>query len=414
MKNKIILISHDFAVAGAEISLLQIAKILNVKNEIEVYSLDSGPLIDEYNKIGIKCTIINKALNLYDYILNFFDAKLVIVNTVIPSIFVDIFERYKIPYIWLIREGSNIPEYYNKSYKLKETICKSKNIYATSEYAKNYIDKNFNQNVKVLHNYVPDLFKDKKFIHKKILKEKLSFSIVGYIDKRKAQDICIKAFNDLPQNLKDKCQLNIIGNIKNINNSYLKDYYEVTKNKKMFNWTGLLTDEIKQKYFQETDVFIVPSLDESCSRIVLEAMMLGKPVIISKNVGAKYMITTETGWIVETGDIKSLTDCVASIIRNPEQLIKMQIKTREMYLKTSTEEIYKENLFKIINFHLSKEKNFKLFKTIKKMGIIIKIKTKCLKKIFSIENHQSKNKKWYKVVTILGIKFSFRNKHKEQ
>ena len=35
---------------------------------------------------------------------------------------------------------------------------------------------------------------------------------------------------------------------------------------------------------------------------------------------------------------------------------------------------------------------------------------KIAKKIFSIENKESRNNKWYKVVTILGIKFSFRNK----
>lgn len=37
----------------------------------------------------------------------------------------------------------------------------------------------------------------------------------------------------------------------------------------------------------------------------------------------------------------------------------------------------------------------------------------CIKKLFLITNLQSKNNKWYKVIYILGLKFSFRNKKKE-
>ena len=119
----------------------------------------------------------------------------------------------------------------------------------------------------------------------------------------------------------------------------------------------------------------MPSLDESCSRIVLESMMLGKPVVITENVGAKYMVNENTGWIVKTGNVESLRNCIEDIIAHPECLHEKGKAAREMYLKTSTLQIYEQNLLKIINTELKQitgQNNFLLKTEIELFFICLK------------------------------------------
>ena len=76
---------------------------------------------------------------------------------------------------------------------------------------------------------------------------------------------------------------------------------------------------------------MIPSLDESCSLVVLEGAMMGKPLVVSENVGAKYLVDESNGWIVKTGDIESLIEAFTSIIKNPSQLSSMGKASRKKY-----------------------------------------------------------------------------------
>lgn len=73
---------------------------------------------------------------------------------------------------------------------------------------------------------------------------------------------------------------------------------------------------------------------------------------MTENVGAKYMVTPETGWIVKTASVDDIKRCVIEILNNPEKLKDMGMKARKLYLKTATIDIYKHNLFNIIKRYL--------------------------------------------------------------
>ena len=66
---KILLVSHDLAIAGASMSLMAIAKILKERYKVEVWSLCDGPLKKEYKKNKIPCKIVN---NIDFKVLSFF------------------------------------------------------------------------------------------------------------------------------------------------------------------------------------------------------------------------------------------------------------------------------------------------------------------------------------------------------
>ncbi len=383
---KILLISHDFVVGGAPMSMLSVAKILKKEFKIDVWGLDSGELTKKYKyELGFK----PRTIDIFNY-LNF-RSKLktfdfVYINTVVNYNIAYICQNIGIPYMWVIREATNIPETIKRFRINKNLLNKTLNLcqqftYTVSDYAKQYIDKTYKVNIKVLNNFVEDTFVNEQ----KLKNEKLKFTIVGCYEKRKGIDILLEA---IKINV-NKLILNICGDCKN---KYSRNLIEATKNYKNIYWHGIVSGEKKREIFENTDVFLVPSLDESCSRIVLESMMLGKPVVITENVGAKYMVNKNTGWIVKTGDVESLRNCIEDIIAHPECLYEKGKAAREIYLKTSTIEIYKQNLLKIINNELEQtngQKNFSL-KTEMQIFLI------CLKQ--QIKNTYKKLKKLIKKI----------------
>lgn len=389
---KILLISHDFVVGGAPMSMLSVAKILKKEFKIDIWGLNSGELIEKYkDELGFKPRTIGNMFNYLNFRSKLKTFDFVYINTIVNYTIADICQNIGIPYMWIIREATNIPQII-KFFKINEEVLNKtlnscqQSTYTVSDYAKKYIDKTYKTNIKVIHNFVEDTFVNKL----KFKNEKLQFTVVGCYEKRKGIDILLEAI----KTNSNKFILNICGDYKN---KYAKSLFEATKNHANIYWHGIVLGEKKREIFENTDVFLVPSFDESCSRIVLESMMLGKPVVITENVGAKYMVNENTGWVVKTGNVESLHNCIEDIISNPECLYEKGKAAREMYLKTSTLEIYEKNLLKIINTELEQINSRKIFS----LKIELNIFFICIKQ--QIKNTYEKLKKLIKKIL---LKFS--------
>ncbi len=79
-----------------------------------------------------------------------------------------------------------------------------------------------------------------------------------------------------------------------------------------------------EKYYNEADLIIIPSVDEGFGMVGLEAMCLKKPVLITRNVGMKdilikYLNNSEK-YIIEPGNINQLTKKIYEFSNNKEGL----------------------------------------------------------------------------------------------
>ena len=354
-KYKILLISHELSYTGAPISLLRICKILQKNNyNIEVWSLNDGDLKKEYEKINTEVKIV-KNIDIFKnsykkYIKNNF--KLVICNTVETYCFYSVI-RYIIPVVWYIRECQNLLSY-QKNKLLLNTLRNASNIYCVSEYARDFIIKNYNNNVEVLHNAVED-FSNKFPEHKHFNNSKLNILCSGSLIRRKGFDILINAIKNLPMDLQEKIELSIIGALNG--EQYSVNILKEIENIPNIHYLGLMTD-IKEKFdlYNKTDIVIVPSRDESCSLVVLEAIMMSCPVIISENVGAKYLMDEKIGWIFENENSEQLKNILIGILNNNYDIQSMSKCARKKYEETSTIEIYEKNILKMIEENIYNQK----------------------------------------------------------
>lgn len=361
-KKRILLYSHEFTYTGAPHSLLRICKVILTKGYfVEVWGPQHGEFEQEFKKIGVTVRIIpynlfkmpniKNAICLYD---------LALVNTVVPYLAYLELSKY-IPTIWYIREATNLPQIC-KGVPLRELALKqAKNIYCVSEYAQDFIKKNYNKKVKVIHNCVEDFYESQSTKEAHPDKTKINFVTLGTITHRKAYDIFINAFKSMPIEYQNKAHLYFAGRLIESRKDYWEPLLEDIKGDPNITYVGEILDiDDKIEFMKKMDVTVVVSRDESCSLVVLEGAMLAKALIVSENVGAKYMVTKNNGYIVPTNNITSLANAYMDIIDHPEKLSSMGKSSRSIYEKEATIPLYEENIGKMINTYL--HKNAKIYR----------------------------------------------------
>lgn len=343
---KILLCSHELTYTGAPHSLLRICKVL-IKNgaKVEVWSRFDGVFRREFEKLNVFVRIVpDNAVNSEKTKERIATFDCAIINTVIyHKMFLA--ARNLIPCIWYIREAHNLPEISDKVKDRYRGLTTADELYCVSEYAKNFIESRYNKKVKVVHNCVEDNYAgDPNAVDKKI-----NIAVIGTLTHRKAFDVCIDAFESLTTTQQSKCHMFFAGQLIEARKDYWQPILKRVENNNNITYVGEIKDsKEKIEFYKNMNVVVVVSRDESCSLVVLEGAMMGKPVIVSENVGAKYVVNDQCGWIVETGSVTALKKVFEEIIKNPDKLTFMGIEARKSYEKTSTMEIYEKNIVDMV------------------------------------------------------------------
>ncbi|MEM7725916.1 MAG: hormogonium polysaccharide biosynthesis glycosyltransferase HpsP [Cyanobacteria bacterium P01_A01_bin.45] len=83
--------------------------------------------------------------------------------------------------------------------------------------------------------------------------------------------------------------------------------------------TGFVTGELKSALLKAADLFVLPSYYENFGIAVAEAMVAGKPVVISDQVHIYEQVrSNESGW-VGTTDVESMVQLLREALKNPEE-----------------------------------------------------------------------------------------------
>jgi len=80
---------------------------------------------------------------------------------------------------------------------------------------------------------------------------------------------------------------------------------------------GFVVDEQLPQVYQNSDIFILPSLAEGASLVMQEAMASGLPCIVSANVGCTLKNGLE-GFVIPVGDVEALKDRILRLYSNPK------------------------------------------------------------------------------------------------
>jgi len=168
---------------------------------------------------------------------------------------------------------------------------------------------------------------------------------VGSLIKRKRIIDLIEAFYIVTNHTKNSVKCIIVGDGPE-KDSLLK-YAKTKKIHDKIVFAGFQSDAIS--YINAMDIFVLSSEREGFSKVTLEAMLMGKPVVASNVIGpAELVIDGETGFLVMAKNPEALAEKILLLIKNPELRKQMGEKGRERVIKYFSIEHYVkgvENVF---------------------------------------------------------------------
>lgn len=79
---------------------------------------------------------------------------------------------------------------------------------------------------------------------------------------------------------------------------------------------GMLTREEVKYWMQNCDVFVLPSLAETFGIVIGEAMACGKPIIATRCGGPEFLVTPESGFLVDVADPQALAEAMEKFVNS--------------------------------------------------------------------------------------------------
>lgn len=202
-----------------------------------------------------------------------------------------------------------------------------------------YRRHNFNRRIDVLPFGIPDEYSYRGVRIKP--STNIVFAIIGTITKVKGIDILLDAVGRLERESLSNAEFWIIG--AEVNKKYADELHEKYDNLKCVKWMGEKTHAEVMELYNSIDVLISSSIEDMLPIVTIEAMMHGKPCIVSDAVGtADFLKDGREGLIFPSKNTEKLAESIKKIIDNPESIKRMGQKGRELFEKNFSEEVFKK------------------------------------------------------------------------
>ncbi len=251
--------------------------------------------------------------------------------------------KLNLPYI-ISLQGSDVP-FYNKRFKLLDKLIfkrlsgkiwkKSFCVTSNSEGLKDLALKSVPDfDIKLIYNGV-DLaeFKQKKYRKNHKL---ITLVSTGRLIKRKGYDLLIRALEGL-----NDFKLILIGS-----GNIQDELEELVKNHKVnVEFKGMIDHSQIIDYLQNSDIFVLPSLNEGMSISLLEAISCGLPAIVTDVGGSKELVKNNiNGFMIEKGSVEQLRSALLKYKKNKKLIEIHGKKSRAIAKKMDWGSIIKEYL----------------------------------------------------------------------
>lgn len=85
-----------------------------------------------------------------------------------------------------------------------------------------------------------------------------------------------------------------------------------------------ISNETLYKYFEDVDVVVAPYIEASQSGVVMLAYAFEKPVIVTNVGGLPEQVFSDTGVVIDAGDVNQLVNAILTLYKVPDNVIEMQ------------------------------------------------------------------------------------------
>lgn len=183
------------------------------------------------------------------------------------------------------------------------------------------------------------------------MSERVCFTVIGYIEWRKGQDILIDAIERMDKGLLSECEFLLIGQDSSLMAGEIRKRIRGIECVKM---KGTVDRDEIHRILEKTDMLICPSREDPMPTVCAEAMMHSVPCLVSDSVGtAGYIIDGYDGLLFRCGDAEGLKERIAWCVKNRDELGVMGERAFLIYDKMFSETAFENNLLRYVNGMLS-------------------------------------------------------------
>lgn len=347
LNKNILIFSHALTSTGAQnVQLTLIEVLLSKSYNVRVVSKYDGPLREKLLEMGVSVILMNdyraenpKFVELVKW------SDLVIVNTLWLYYVIQEIDKLvtgnvveDINLKWWIHEYGVVNRIENEEFERLLSL-QYVSVYAVSDWLIRKLQKHCKKE-NMITNFT---FGIKDYCQKDVTvvdNDIMTFTIIGYIGDLKGHDIFIDMVKRIPVEYRQKARFLIVGPGK-FTDSQKKDVDNIPQ----ISVTGEIPNEEIYKIYNESDVIISCSREDSMSVVVLEGFMNRKPAIVSDEVGVSDFITDGVeGFIVKSEDVNGFARKVMWMIDHRHECIEMGVRARDIYENTFTLDKFKERV----------------------------------------------------------------------
>ncbi|QER42695.1 glycosyltransferase family 4 protein [Thermodesulfobacterium sp. TA1] len=178
----------------------------------------------------------------------------------------------------------------------------------------------------------------------KLSEKEIIIGTVGTLRKIKRMDDLIEAIFLVKPKTDKPIKLVVVGDGPERN--YLIELVQKRGLEKEVIFTGFQSDAIS--YINFFDIFVLASEREGLPRVILEAMLMGKPVVASKIPGVvEQVIEGETGFLVPPKNPQAFAEKILTLINDPELRRTLGERGRKRILERFAMERYVKEVEKV-------------------------------------------------------------------
>jgi len=162
------------------------------------------------------------------------------------------------------------------------------------------------------------------------------FLFVGHLIPRKGLPLLLQACSILQQRGYDQYTLLVVGD--GSQKQELQAFCEAHQLSDRIQWAGRVSYDEIGSYFQQADVFVFPTLEDTWGVVTLEAMLLGKPILCSKGAGTSELVVPgENGYVFPPDDANELADLMQKFLDHPELIPTMGARSQQIMAQYTPE-----------------------------------------------------------------------------
>lgn len=364
-EKRILLLSQDLTLGGPAIALLHVAETLLKHGVNVVYaSMLDGPLREKLLEKNIPVVVDEKLqIGTMSKIVWLQDFSMILCNTINFHIFLSN-RNTDIPVIWWLHDSLFFYDGIDK--ELLRTIDrKNLKVVSVGSVPQKAIQK-FLPDLEVgrliygvedttKREESPEFEKSNLNILNNIEKQnldlgngnKLCFVTIGYIERRKGQDILVEAIKRLSVEIRKNVIFYLIGQDSSMMAQQIKRDREMLPEIVML---GTVNRAKIDSILSEADMLICPSREDPMPTVAAEAMMHGVPCLLSDATGTiEYITDGIDGIVFKNENIKELCEKITWCVENKDKLSEMGKNAKNVYRKYFSINVFERDLLEMIS-----------------------------------------------------------------